>query len=96
MLFLPIETSGEGQVNAHSRVQMALGEAKAKAKAEFQEALARTGRRIEEIREFVGRYSELQRPLYPVPHCTGVAGTAARFVLHVGDLMAGRARMTRA
>lgn len=96
MLFLPIETSGEGQVNAHSRVQMALGEAKAKAKAEFQEALARTGRRIEEIREFVGRYSELQRPLYPVPHRTGVAGTAARFVLHVGDLMAGRARMTRA
>jgi predicted nucleotide-binding protein (sugar kinase/HSP70/actin superfamily) len=96
MLFLPIETSGEGQVNAQSRVQMALGEAKAKAKAEFQDALARSGRRVEEIREFVGRHSELQRPLYPVPHCAGVAGTAARFVLHVGDLMAGRARMQRA
>ena len=25
MIFLPIETSGEGEVNAHSRVQMALG-----------------------------------------------------------------------
>ena len=35
MIFLPIETSGEGEVNAHSRVQMALGEAKAKAKLEF-------------------------------------------------------------
>jgi predicted nucleotide-binding protein (sugar kinase/HSP70/actin superfamily) len=33
MIYLPIETSGEGEVNAHSRVQMALGEAKAKAKA---------------------------------------------------------------
>jgi hypothetical protein len=32
MVFLPIETSGEGEVNAHSRVQMALGEAKVKAK----------------------------------------------------------------
>ena len=37
MIFLPIETSGEGDVNAHSRVQMALGEAKAKAKAEFSD-----------------------------------------------------------
>ncbi|HRE10274.1 MAG TPA: hypothetical protein PLN22_05590, partial [Ignavibacteria bacterium] len=27
MIFIPIETSGEGDVNAHSRVQMALGEA---------------------------------------------------------------------
>jgi len=35
MIFLPIETSGEGDVNAHSRVQMALGEAKAKARREF-------------------------------------------------------------
>lgn len=96
MIFLPIETSGEGQINAHSRVQMALGEAKAKAKAEFQDALASTGRGVEEIREFVGRHSELQRSLYPVPHQAGVAGTAAQFVLHVGDLMAGRARMARA
>ncbi len=39
MIFLPIETSGEGEVNAHSRVQMALAEAKAKARAEFDEFL---------------------------------------------------------
>ena len=32
MIYLPIETSGEGEINAHSRVQMALGEAKDKAK----------------------------------------------------------------
>jgi predicted nucleotide-binding protein (sugar kinase/HSP70/actin superfamily) len=50
MIYLPIETSGEGEVNAHSRVQMALGEAKMKAKAEFQEALARTGKRLDQIR----------------------------------------------
>ena len=32
MIYLPMETSGEGEINAHSRVQMALGEAKVKAK----------------------------------------------------------------
>ena len=90
MIYLPVETSGEGEVNAHSRVQMALGEAKVKAKTEFQEALAGTGRKIEDIRAFVDRHPELRRPFYKVPHRPGVAGVAANFVLHVDDLMAGR------
>jgi predicted nucleotide-binding protein (sugar kinase/HSP70/actin superfamily) len=91
MIFLPIETSGEGEVNAHSRVQMALGEARAKAKAEFQHALKETGRSIEEIRDCVARHPELRRPFYPVPHRAGVAGVAANFVFHISDVMAGRA-----
>jgi predicted nucleotide-binding protein (sugar kinase/HSP70/actin superfamily) len=91
MIFLPIETSGEGEVNAHSRVQMALGEAKSKAKSEFQEALKKSGKRIEEIRAFAAQHSELRKPLYRVPHHPGIAGVAANFVLHVSDLMAGRA-----
>jgi hypothetical protein len=37
----------------------------------------------------------LRRPLYEVPHRPGVTGTAAAFVLHVGDLMDGRARFSR-
>jgi predicted nucleotide-binding protein (sugar kinase/HSP70/actin superfamily) len=90
MIFLPIETSGEGEVNAHSRVQMALGDAKTKAKAEFQEALAETGKRIEDIRAFAARHSDLCRPLYKVPRRPGTAGVAANFVLHASDLMAGR------
>jgi predicted nucleotide-binding protein (sugar kinase/HSP70/actin superfamily) len=88
MIFLPIETSGEGEVNAHSRVQMALGEAKAKAKAEFQQALEQTGRRLEDIRAFVAEHRELRHPFYRVPHRHGVTGTAASFVLHASDLMA--------
>lgn len=87
MIFLPIETSGEGEVNAHSRVQMTLGEAKAKAKAEFQEALSRCGRSLDEIRAFVARRPELRSPFYHIPHREGVAGVAANFVLHVSDLM---------
>ncbi len=87
IIFLPIETSGEGEVNAHSRVQMTLGEAKVKAKAEYQDALARSGRSLEEIRAYVARHPELKRPFYSVPHHDGVAGVAANFILHVGELM---------
>jgi predicted nucleotide-binding protein (sugar kinase/HSP70/actin superfamily) len=89
MIFLPIETSGEGEINAHSRVQMALGEAKTKAKAEFQEALGKTGKRIEDIRAFAAQHADLRRPLYKVPRRPGIAGVAANFVLHASDLMAG-------
>src|ERR687888_2180854 len=68
MIFLPIETSGEGEVNAHSRVQMALGEARAKARLEFQEALESTGKRLDQIQSYVGDHPELRRPFYKVPH----------------------------
>ena len=85
MIFLPIETSGEGEVNAHSRVQMALGEAKVKAKSEFEQCLKSTGRNLQEIREYIEEHPELKRPFYHVPHRAGVAGTAAQFVLHVSD-----------
>jgi len=87
MIFLPIETSGEGEVNAHSRVQMALGEAKVKAKIEFEEALHSTGKSLADIKDYVADHPELKRPFYKVPHCEGIAGTAANFVLHVNDRM---------
>jgi predicted nucleotide-binding protein (sugar kinase/HSP70/actin superfamily) len=92
MIFLPIETSGEGEVNAHSRVQMALGEARAKARTEFQQALESTGRRLDDIRDYVATHRELRSPFYHVPAHHGVTGTAANFVLHVGARMNGRRR----
>jgi len=91
MIFLPIETAGEGEINAHSRVQMALGEAKAKAKAEFDRCLESTGQRLEDIRDYVAGHAELRSALYRVPRRPDVAGVAANFVLHVSDLMSGRA-----
>jgi len=93
MIFLPIETSGEGEINAHSRVQMALGEAKAKARLEFQQALESTGRSVDDIRRYVDRHPILRCPFYHVPHRKGMTGTAAQFVLHVSDLMEGRVRL---
>jgi len=87
MIFLPIETSGEGEVNAHSRVQMALGEAKAKAKLEFQQVLESTGKTLDDLRAYVADHPELRQPFYHVPHRKGITGTAALFALHVSDLM---------
>jgi predicted nucleotide-binding protein (sugar kinase/HSP70/actin superfamily) len=87
MIFLPIETSGEGEINAHSRVQMALGNARVKAKQEFTEALEKSGRTLEELRAYVDARPEMKRPTYVVPKRDDVAGRAANFVLHVAELM---------
>jgi predicted nucleotide-binding protein (sugar kinase/HSP70/actin superfamily) len=87
MIFLPIETSGEGDVNAHSRVQMALGEAKAKTKLEFKAALDSTGRSVEEIRTYVQGHPELASPMLKLPHGNGIVGGAAQFVLYVAERM---------
>jgi len=87
MIYLPIETSGEGEINAHSRVQMALGEAKNKAKKEFAECLERSGLTLDECRAYVDAHPEMKRPLYQVPHAKGVVGGAANFVLHLAERM---------
>jgi predicted nucleotide-binding protein (sugar kinase/HSP70/actin superfamily) len=87
MIYIPIETSGEGDVNAHSRVQMALGEAKIKAKNEFAGVLQETGRTLDDIRAYVDAHPEMQRPAWKIQHYKGVVGTAANFVKQVATLM---------
>jgi len=74
---------------------MALGEAKNKARLEFDRALAATGKSLDEIRCFVDAHPVLRSALYQVPHRPGVTGTAAAFVLHVSDVIEGRARFSR-
>lgn len=87
MIFLPIETSGEGDVNAHSRVQMALGEAKVRSKNEMKAVLEETGVTIEEVQAFVAEHPEMQRPMYKFGHRKGVIGVAANFILHAAERM---------
>lgn len=89
IIYIPIETSGEGDINAHSRVQMALGEAKIKTKDEFKRAVERTGYTLEQIREFVAlpENRDLRSPLLHVSHHKGVIGKAANFVLDVAERM---------
>jgi hypothetical protein len=71
---------------------MALGEAKVKAKAEFEEALKSTGKRLDDIKSYIAEHPELRRPFYHVPHRPGFAGTAAQFILHVSDRMDSSSR----
>jgi predicted nucleotide-binding protein (sugar kinase/HSP70/actin superfamily) len=96
MIYLPVETSGEGEINAHSRVQMALGEAKVKAKQEMARVLEETGLTLDQVREYQDAHPELQSALYKVPHHKGVIGSAANFVKHVSELMKkeGRERVS--
>ena len=89
MIFLPVETSGEGEINAHSRVQMALADARAKAAAELEAELSRAGMTLDQVREYAVEHPELTKATYRVPHAPGVAGTAAGFVRHVAALRGG-------
>ncbi len=87
VLFLPIETAAEGELHAHSRVQMVLVEARERAEEEFERALSSTGEKLSEIRRYVAEHAELRSPFHHVPSNPGVAGVAANFVLHVSRLI---------
>lgn len=95
VMFLPVETAGDGEVHARSRVQMVLADAKARARREFETTVEATGKRLGDIRSYVADHPDLRRALYPVPQHPGIAGVAANFVLHVSDLM-DRQRRARA
>lgn len=90
MIFLPLETSGEGEINAHSRTQMALGEAKSKAKKEMETVLAgihdRTGLHMDDLRAYIAHHPELKAARLHIPHHKGVTGTAANYLLYVSEL----------
>jgi predicted nucleotide-binding protein (sugar kinase/HSP70/actin superfamily) len=69
-IFLPIETTGDGAVNVQSRVQMMLFKARAKAREEYERALAERGWTEDEFRARLAksRYgkSNLRRPKHKV------------------------------
>ena len=87
MAFLPIETSGEGEINAHSRVQMALGEAKRKARDEFQNALEETNITEEKLKCFIENHLELKKPSYKIFKHDKTIGVAANTVYHIKKMM---------
>jgi predicted nucleotide-binding protein (sugar kinase/HSP70/actin superfamily) len=90
MLFVPVETTGDGEILAHSRAQMALSDAKTIARKEFEKALESTGKDLDSIKDYVTSHPELTKALYPIPHRHGVVGVAANFILHVNDRMDGK------
>ena len=86
-LFLPIETTGDQAVNAHSRIQMQLFKAKQAALSEYEEALGLAGCEAEELtaeaektfRRRSRRWQRLLGPFFRPKH--RVAGTAANRAL---------------
>ncbi len=81
-IFVPIETTGDQQVNAHSRVQMMLFKAKQRAREEFDKALADTGLSEQEYRDRVKRSRKWRNPFRRPAH--KAAGIAANLVYAVG------------
>ena len=87
MIYLPIETSGEGEINARSRVQMALGEARVKTREEFARALAESGHSLAELYRGLELHPELASPLYTPTRRPGYTSRAARLGLDLGEAM---------
>ena len=87
MIFLPLETSGEGEVNAHSRAQMALGEARIKSNDEFEAALKACRHSLAQIRKYVNQHRELRGAMLNIPSDGRYSGQAANYVRYVDTLM---------
>jgi predicted nucleotide-binding protein (sugar kinase/HSP70/actin superfamily) len=85
IIYLPVETSGEGEINAQSRVQMTLNDAREKAKAEYAKALSDCSITEAQVKEEMQRNTALQHAFLRLPD--GGTGTAARFVRLVADYL---------
>ena len=81
-IYIPIETSGDGEVNVKSRVQMKLFEAKVRAREEMAEVLAANEVTIEQVRDYAVKHPKYTGSMRVLPghHWTG---TAAKFVADV-------------
>jgi len=82
LLYAPIEVKGDAEVHALSRCQMILTEARKRAVAEFDQALAESGMTLEQARARVAEDPALRRATWRVPHL-GRAGTGANLLLHL-------------
>jgi predicted nucleotide-binding protein (sugar kinase/HSP70/actin superfamily) len=89
-IFIPIETSGDGEVNVKSRVQMKLYEAKMKARAEFQRVLDDHGVTLEEVKEFAAKHKEYRHSMRRLPH--EVISTAGNFIYDIAKKMPRKKR----
>ena len=81
-IYIPIETSGDGEVNVKSRVQMKLYEAKMKARQEFKEVLEEHNVTLEQVRAYVAKHPKYSRSMRKLPHHHGIS-TAANLVAEV-------------
>ncbi len=87
IIYLPLETAGDGETNAQSRVLMALDDARSKAKQELIEARNNVSSSKEELYQYVDQHPILKSPLYVTPKNNETVSRAANFIYHVDDLI---------
>ena len=81
-IYIPIETSGDGEVNVRSRVQMKLYEAKMKARQEIKDVLEEQNVTMEQVRDYVAKHPKYRNAMLKVPQHHGIS-TAANLVVEV-------------
>lgn len=80
-LFIPIETSGDGEVNVKSRVQMKLHEAKEKAREEFDNLLKQMKLSHDRLRDLAEKKKGAGLAMLRLP--SRMATTAGNYVLYL-------------
>lgn len=85
MIFLPIETSAEGEINAYSRVQMALSEAKEKCSIEVETAYEQTGLNKAKLYNIINQNPIYKSVSYKIPKKNGIVSRAANFIYHISE-----------
>ena len=79
ILYLPIETSADGEGMALSRVQMMLAEARERARKEWQQSLAELPYSLDAMRAYIDKNPQWRRGLLPLEHGGDKVMTASRF-----------------
>jgi len=85
ILFLPLETSGDSEVNFKSRAQMVLFEAKQKAQEEVEDVIRKNNINVEEVKEFVRNNPQYRSGMFAFNNTT--TGTGASFLLEMHKRM---------
>ena len=80
-IFTAIETTGDGEVNVQSRIQMDLFKARKRAEAEYRAAIERSGLEESTLEQ---KFRRKAKALHNPPHV--VAGTAANQVLELAGI----------
>jgi predicted nucleotide-binding protein (sugar kinase/HSP70/actin superfamily) len=92
-IFCAIETSGDGKVNVHSRVQMFLFKARLAAQKEYAEALEKLGVSAAQVKAFQDAHPTFRSGLHRAPHAA--AGTAADRLAEIAPYLGKSATQIR-
>ena len=75
-IYIPIETSGDGEVNVRSRAQMKLYEAKMRAREEIKNVLEEHHVSLEQVKDYVAKHPKYSNAMLKVAHHHGISTTA--------------------